>query len=672
MGLRPKALLAALALVALVTGGLTLYVGRLYEDSERRRIEEDLARDAARLDEAVRHSLDKTRYALRPVLVSQELTHLLGTGSIKEGLDYFAKEWCLLASADVAVVAVDGFVAKERQARVLGETGSLAVCGLHVSDRLKAALGPRAPAAAKLLAHPRLGEALERAFAGRSEGTFLLSVGDVAFYGQALPFNDRVQEGEKVGVAVVLVALTDGWIRDQRQRSFGPSGRGAARQRNPVQQVIFVGNAVSGTSLEDRRAAALVLQEASRSALFQVRLGPEAERFIGWRETLSMDEKAPIGVVALKSLDRELGPLRILRRDALYGGAALGLLGAAGAFGLAYLLIRRVEALRRATVRIREGDFETRVPVRGKDEIAALAKAMNDMTEGLKALELYTDPALARNVLENAGFAQAEGVRREGSVFFCDVAGFTAIAERTPPETLVERLNRHFALLGDCLREEGGYLDKFNGDAVMAFWGPPFVAGGDFAERACRAALASLAAALAQAERDRAAGTDPFLVRIGIATGPVVVGNIGSRTKKNYTVIGDTANLASRLEGANKRYGSRILVDGRTRDLAVARVSFREVDQLRVAGKETPVRVFEPLGLTGRVEPARLETARRYEAALGLYRRRDFKEALKELDALLEAVPHDGPGSWLAGECERLAAHPPHPGWEAVTTAEEK
>lgn len=664
MGLRPKALLAALALVALVTGSLTLYVGRLYEESERRRIEEDLARDAARLDEAIRHSLEKTRFALRPALVSQELVQLLGTGAVKEGFDYFAREWCLLAAADVAVVALDGFVARERQARILGETENLAVCGLHVSDRLKAALGPRAPGAG-LLAHPRLGEFLERAFAGKGEGTVLLSWGGIAYYGQAIPFKDRVQEGEKAGVAAVLVALTDDWIGGQRHRS-------AARQRNPVRQVIFAGDAVSGTSLEDRRDAIRVLKESSRSALFQTRLGPRGERFIGWRETLSPDEKSPIGVVALKSLDRELGPLRLLRRDALYGGAGLGLLGAAGAFGLAYLLIRRVEALRRATLRIRQGDFSTRVPARGKDEIAALARAMNDMTEGLRALELYTDPALARNVLESAGFAQAEGVRREGSVFFCDVAGFTTIAERTPPEALVERLNRHFTLLGDCVREEGGYLDKFNGDAVMAFWGPPFVAEGDFAERACRAAIASLAAAGDQAGRDRAAGIDPFQVRIGIATGPVVVGNIGSRTKKNYTVIGDTANLASRLEGANKRYATRALVDGRTRDLAVARVSFREVDQLRVVGKETPVRVFEPLGPTGRVDAARLETARRYELALGLYRRRDFKGALKELDALLEAAPGDGPGAWLAGECEKLVAHPPGPGWEGVTQADEK
>ncbi len=669
MGLRPKALLAALALVAVVTGGLAAYVSRLYELSERRRIEEDLGEDAARLRGAIADSLERTRSALRPALVSQELVQLVhpgGAAEIKEGLDYFAREWCQLAGGDVSIVALDAFVARERKAKVLGGTANLALCGIHVTDRLKAALGPDAPGASSFLASAPLADLLERAFAGRPAGASIFTVGNTAFYGQALPFNDRLQEGEKAGVAAILVALTDGWVADQRKRGAG------ADRANPVHEVVYAregaAEAVSGTSLPDHAQARLALAASAAAPVFEVRLGKENQRFIGRREILS--EGA--GLVALKNLDRELAPLARLRADVLWGGAVLGILGAGAAFGAAYLLIRRVEVLRRATLRIRQGDFGTRVPARGADEISALARAMNDMTAGLAALGLYTDPALARSAMGDTGFLRAAGTRETGSVFFCDIASFTTISERTPPEALVARLNRHFSLLGGRVTEEKGYLDKFNGDAVMAFWGPPFVRGGDHAARACRAALGSVAAAAEVAVRDAADGLDPFRIRVGIATGPVIVGNIGSDTKKNYTVIGDTVNLASRLEGANKLYGTVILVDQATRDAASGAIAFREVDRIRVVGKETPVAVHEPLGPAGAVDPARARAAERYATSLALYRSRDFRGALKELDALLEACPADGPALWLSGECERWMAEPPPEGWEAVTVAVEK
>jgi adenylate cyclase len=328
--------------------------------------------------------------------------------------------------------------------------------------------------------------------------------------------------------------------------------------------------------------------------------------------------------------------------------------------------------LKDATVKIRAGDFETRVRIGGRDEVAKLGKAFNDMTSGLKALGLYTHETLAKSVLDNPALLGQSSVREEGSIFFSDIKGFTSIAEGMGAEAVTAQLNEYFAGLGRALRAQHGYVDKFIGDGIMAFWGPPFITEGDYAARACVAALHCLNACAELREQWRAHGKPLFFQRIGIATGEVVVGTIGTENKKNFTVIGDSVNLASRLEGANKLYGTEILVDERTSELARAEVLLREIDQILVVGKHEPVRVFEPVGLPGDDTGEIREAIARYERALGRYRARDFEGAAAELTELIRLHPNDGPAHWLLATCNALVASPPRHDWQPVTTATSK
>jgi adenylate cyclase len=234
-------------------------------------------------------------------------------------------------------------------------------------------------------------------------------------------------------------------------------------------------------------------------------------------------------------------------------------------------------------------------------------------------------------------------------------------------DELTAQLNEYFAALGRVLRDSRGYVDKFIGDGVMAFWGKPFVKEEDYATRACLSALACARAGVELRAQWKDQGKPLFFQRIGIATGDVVVGNIGTETKKNFTVIGDSVNLASRLEGANKVYGTEVLVDERTAELARRDVLFREVDQIRVVGREQPVRIFEPLAPAGTdTGPVRLSVAL-YERALEAYRERNFAEALVRLGDL-----EDGAARWLSTRCKAMAADPPPPEWQPVTEATSK
>jgi adenylate cyclase len=284
---------------------------------------------------------------------------------------------------------------------------------------------------------------------------------------------------------------------------------------------------------------------------------------------------------------------------------------------------------------------------------------------------MYTHDTLAKSVMDNPELLGTQSQRAEGSVFFSDIKGFTSISEKLGPEELTSQLNEYFSALGHKLKDQRGYVDKFIGDGIMAFWGPPFVKEGDYAVRACETAIASFKIAAALREEWGRQGKPLFFQRIGMATGEVVIGNIGTTTKKNFTVIGDSVNLASRLEGANKLYGTEILVDERTYKLARSWVVFREVDQIRVVGKQQPVRVFEPLAMVGGETANYAHAYHPYEKALALYREREFGKAVQLLHEMLAIKPNDGPTKWLLAVCEKLQGDVPKD-WEPVTTATSK
>jgi class 3 adenylate cyclase len=285
-----------------------------------------------------------------------------------------------------------------------------------------------------------------------------------------------------------------------------------------------------------------------------------------------------------------------------------------------------------------------------------------------RAFAYYLAPAVVDRMLAAGKPPELGGETRELTVFFSDLAGFSGIAEGMDATALVALMTEYLSAMTDVVEAHGGFVDKYIGDAVVAVFGAPLA---DPAH-ALHAVEAALGCARRLAELN--AGS-PLLKgrrlqqRIGINTGSVLVGNIGSHRRFNYTVMGDPVNVAARLEGVNKVYGTEILVTDRTVAATGERIVYREIDTVRVKGRDTPLRIFEPLGPAGAVEPERLGRKARYDRALGLYRERRFAEAGLALSGM---EPGDAAAARLLTIIEALIGRPPAAGWEPINTLSEK
>jgi class 3 adenylate cyclase len=250
---------------------------------------------------------------------------------------------------------------------------------------------------------------------------------------------------------------------------------------------------------------------------------------------------------------------------------------------------------------IRELDLSSAQPLGGSlfREIDDASAAYDSMLSGLRWFETYVPKSLVLRLMR-LGQDAVRSEQRAVTVMFTDIADFSGLSERYPPAELVTLLNRHFALLLDDIEAEGGTVDKFIGDSVMAFWGAP-EARLDHAEATCRAALAIRASIAAENRRRRDQGAEPLDLRIGIHSGVAVVGNIGAAGRLNYTLIGDTVNVAQRLEGLGKELDARetetvILLSGQTAALLGAGFEIRPLGDHRLRGRRTETEVFELLG----------------------------------------------------------------------------
>ena len=298
-------------------------------------------------------------------------------------------------------------------------------------------------------------------------------------------------------------------------------------------------------------------------------------------------------------------------------------------------------------------------------EVDQLGKATEEMKTGLRSFQKYLPVELVRGLLASGQEAKLGGEKRELTIAFSDIAGFTSIAETMPGDALVEHLGEYLAALSHEIMESGGTVDKFIGDSVMAFWGAPAV-NPKHAAAACVAVLRCRKKLEELRPRWLAEGKPAFKTRIGLGTGEVLVGNIGSAARMNYTVIGDAANLASRLEGLNKHYHTEIMLGETTYLQAKDRIVARPIDLVTVAGRAEPVLVYELIGLVGEVEPAVEELGRRYAEALRAYQGRRWTEAIAALEGLATRWPDDGPTRVLLARCQDCLATPPGLEWDAV------
>ena len=341
-------------------------------------------------------------------------------------------------------------------------------------------------------------------------------------------------------------------------------------------------------------------------------------------------------------------------------------------------LVGSVRRLVAGTERIESGDLDTEVPVTTSDEVGSLTASFNDMVGGLRLKERikdtfgkYMDPRIVSNLLDNPEFSEPGGERREMTVMFIDLKGFTTISERLEADQLVNTINGFFGHMTEAISANGGVVDKFMGDAVMAFWGPPFTGPDEHAALACKAAMGALdrlqvfRAEVAADLGDGAAELEIDL-RIGISTGEMVVGTIGSTASRSFTVMGDPVNLGSRLEGANKAYGTLVMISERTRELAADEVAARELDLIRVKGKAEPTRVFELAGLASGPAALAAPAGDNFEAGLRAYRAQDWPAAAAAFEACLARRPDDAPSRIYLGRIEQLRDAPPPADWDGV------
>jgi adenylate cyclase len=347
-------------------------------------------------------------------------------------------------------------------------------------------------------------------------------------------------------------------------------------------------------------------------------------------------------------------------------------------------LSRPVRSLATAMRDVQQGNLNIQLPVGSTDEVGRLTDAFNFFVKELRSKERmkqtfgkYIDPRILEHVLAQPGAEAVASGRRDMTVLFADLVGFTGLSERLTPLLMVTLLNRHFGLQALAVQEHHGVVDKFVGDSVMAFWGSPFVKPEEHAVLACRSAQAQLVALDAlRRELPDITGLRRDLpaidLCIGICTGEVVVGNIGSENTRSYTVIGDTVNLSARLERANRVYGTQILLGETTAQAIGSQFEMREIDIISVKGKTETTRVFELMAAAGRLSEELARLRERYEQAQRAYLAQEWDLAEATFRECLQIRPNDGPSLVFLERVQVLRRDPPRKDWNGVWRMVEK
>jgi len=405
------------------------------------------------------------------------------------------------------------------------------------------------------------------------------------------------------------------------------------------------------------------------------------------RDTLNAESEAVrremLGLLDQAMRDAITEQSRSVRYGIILLAAALAI-GLVVAAAMTMNLVRPLRRLLKGAIAVQGGSLDTELPVTSRDEIGDLTAAFNAMVRELRSkarvretFGKYLDPRIVEGLIERPELLGSKGERRVMTVCFTDMKGFTSLSEGVTPVALVSVVNQYLTTMSEPIRRSGGIIDKYVGDAIMAFWGPPFTAANEQARLACEATLGQLGLLPSfRQSLPEVLGIKrnvPHVdMRIGIASGDVVVGNIGPDLSMSYTVMGDAVNLASRLENVNKVYGTHILVSAMTQEMAKDAYEFREIDSILVVGKEEPEQVFELLGRQGEVAQSTLDLAERFALGLVAYRRQAWMDALAAFRSCLELAPGDSPARVFLDRIPLLSAQPLPENWDGVWILSEK
>jgi adenylate cyclase len=325
-----------------------------------------------------------------------------------------------------------------------------------------------------------------------------------------------------------------------------------------------------------------------------------------------------------------------------------------------------LKALSKAMSEITTLEFDSAIVVRTNLwEIVEMLNSFDSMRKGLKSFKRYVPADLVGMLVNKKVVAEIGGEKQELTLLFTDIANFTSISEKLPPETLTSDLSTYFELVSKTIVENQGTIDKYIGDAVMAFWNAPIQLE-NHAQRACQSALLIKDGLSALFRQWANAGKTPFYTRIGIHTGEAVVGNMGYSERFNYTAIGDTVNIASRLEGANKIYGTGIIVSEYTYRQCRDHFDFRRLDKISVAGRVGSMDIYELCAVKNDIEKNLKKFFGYYETGLQYYFDKNFKEAYKYFAHILKNYPDDKPSKVMSTRCLRYLKSPPPDDWIGV------
>ena len=443
-------------------------------------------------------------------------------------------------------------------------------------------------------------------------------------------------------------------------RQAGSDGRDLVKELVPTDQLV------------DRRVPAFLAEvlktfdPAGPVQTVQIRVVHKGVPYLGVYRPLA-NRRDPQWVICLMIPEENvMGRVEASNRETYLVGLGILFVAILAGLSVSAQVARPLERVVRQTERIGQFDVEAR-PVAHSiiHEVDQLANVVEETKTSLRSFGKYVPTDVIRTMFATGREAELGGDRRRITISFCDLANFTTLAEKLPPEELVRQMGDYFSRFSADIVTRKGTVDKYIGDAIMAFWGAPSPSD-DHAVAACLTALRHRETLVELQAKWRLEGNPELTARVGIMTGEVVVGNIGSPARLNYTAMGDAVNLASRLEGLGKFYGTSILIGETTYNEAREVVIARPVDWVSVKGKTEGMLIYELLERKDRASPELIERVDLARRALEHYRRRDWQTAIDYFERIIALYPDDGPSKVLIARCREFLESPPPADWDGI------
>ena len=484
----------------------------------------------------------------------------------------------------------------------------------------------------------------------------IISLKNNLYSSHFIPLKESLNDDYAIGLIIVINQINDAWVSK-------------FLRKNVTFQAVFFNHSQVVASNTETKLANTILKNREvilKTGMFLF----EQQRFIGkhilFKHTLNA------GYILSANLDTALAAFRKLQQQILMTGAGILFTGSLLFLWVSRRITQPLRLITKGTLAIEQGDYQHRIDYQSKDEVGKLAVSFNLMAEGLQEKERirntfskYVDPAIVSELLNQAETHKLAGVRKQQSVLFSDIAGFTNFSEKLPAEILVKVLNNYLTAMTKEISSQQGILDKFIGDAIMAFWSPQ-LCNNQHAQRACQTALNMQATLKHLRPLWKKQNVPKIQVRIGIATGEMIVGTIGSEHARSYTCIGDKVNYSARLESLNKHYHTQIIIDQKTAE-NIEGFIVRELDSVRVKGREEGERIYELIGEKSQVDILTLKNIEIYQLALKHYRKAEFIIAASVFSQLTD----DAASRVMLKRCQLLQQHPPE-NWDGIHSMVEK